>query len=370
MGYSAKHLCGRNMDSQVAYGRNVWPGVGSSHEHAHPRLGLVTLLATDEVILGSTSEQSEQSVGRWLALLHQHVFDAQRWRRGVQAPRVAIQDERSFRARLRSGRLGSQRFCHLDVTPHVLEARNVRPSWIDDHIVVLQLAGVSAVSDGTCTTRLRPGAILLIGDPATLRIEHESEVEQLLLLQPLTQDDLIGLPTQALTLCEANAGMERMVQRWVIDACLHGQFDACDLMDDVARMLSRLLAQILRGSHRPPRDASSSSGLTRERVEDFIAQNLDDPGLSAMSISKAFGCSSRTLHRAFRRSDGETLGRHIWRRRIEVCAEALRAPDSTSLSLTELAYRWGFASSTHFATLFRESYGESPSGYRRKHLCV
>jgi AraC family transcriptional activator of tynA and feaB len=331
------------------------------------------VIVTDEVILGSTNmqcEQSEQSVGRWLALLHQHVFDAQRWRRSAQAPQIATLDERAFRARLRSGRLGPQRFCHLDVTPHILEARNTRPSWIDDHMVVLQLAGVSVVSAGSCTTRLRPGAILLIGDPSTLRFEHESHVEQLLLLQPLAHDDLAGLPSQALTLCEANAGMERMVQRWVIDACLHGQFDACDLMDNVARMFSRLLAQMLRGSHRPARDASSSSVLTRDRVEDFISQNLDDPGLSAVSISKAFGCSARTLHRAFKRSDGETLSRHIWRRRIEVCASALRAPESASQSMTELAYRWGFASSTHFASLFRERYGESPSEYRRRHLCV
>lgn len=328
------------------------------------------MIVTDEAIPGSTGVPCDPLDGRWLALLHRHVFDAQRWRHGAGAPCVAIQDGRPFRARLRSGRLGSQRFCHLDMTPHVFEARNVRPSWIDDHMVVLQLAGVSVVSDGSSTTRLRPGAILLIGDPSTLRIEHESDVEQLLLLQPLMPDDLGGVPAQALTLCEANAGMERMVQRWVIDACLHGQFDACELIDDVARMLARLLAQILRGSYRPTRDASSSIGLTRERVEDFIAQNLDDSGLSAMSIARTFGCSARTLHRAFKRSDGETLARHIWRRRIEVCAAALRARDSASLSLTELAFRWGFASSTHFASLFRESYGESPSEYRRKHLCV
>ena len=357
------------MESQPDYRRDGGPGAGPWHGNARPRPGFATVIATDEAILGSTRGQSEHSVCRWLALLHQHVFDAQRWRRSDQAPRVTVHDERTFHARLRSGRLGAQRFCHLDVTPHVLEARNARPSWIDDHMVVLQLAGVSVVSADGCTMRLRPGAILLIGDATSLRIEHESDVEQLLLLQPLTRDDLVGLPSQALTLCEANAGMERMVQRWVIDACLHGQFDGRDLMNDVAQILSRLLGQVLRGSPASSRDVLSG-GLARERIEDFITKNLNDTGLSALSLAKAFGCSVRTLHRAFKRADGETLARHIWRRRVEVCAEALRAPDSASLSLTELAYRWGFASSTHFATLFRESYGDSPSGYRRKHLCV
>jgi AraC family transcriptional activator of tynA and feaB len=357
------------MDSQSDYQRDVGPGAGPWDGTAGRRPGFATVSAADEVVRPSTRGQSELTASRWLQLLQEHVFDAQRWRCGDQAPRVAVQDERSFRARLRSGRLGAQRFCHIDVTPHVLEARNNRPSWIDDHMVVLQLTGVSVVSAGSCTMRLRPGSILLIGDPASLRIEHESDVEQLLLLQPLTQDDLVGLPAQALTLCEANAGMERMVQRWIIDACLHGQFDGRDLMNDVAQILSRLLGQVLRGSRASPRDVVSG-GLARERIEDFIAKHLNDPGLSALSLAKAFGCSVRTLHRAFKRSDGETLARHIWRRRVEVCAEALRAPDSASLSLTELAYRWGFASSTHFATLFRESYGDSPSGYRRKHLCV
>jgi len=355
------------MGSQVDYRRDGGPVAGPWHGTALP--GPVTVIASDEVILGSTRGQAEHSVCRWLALLNQHVFDAQRWRRDDQAPRVVVQDERSFRARLSSGRLGAQRFCHLDVTPHVIEARNTRPSWIDDHMVVLQLAGVSVVSAGGCTMRLRPGAILLIGDPTSLRIEHESDVQQLLLLQPLTQDDLVGLSSQPLTLCEANACMERMVQRWITDACLHAHSDACDLMNDVAQILSRLLAGILRGSRPSTRDAVCG-GLSRERIEDYIGQNLSDPGLSALSLAKAFGCSARTLHRAFKRSDGETLARHIWRRRIEVCAAALRAPDSASLSLTELAYRWGFASSTHFASLFRESYGESPSGYRRKQVGV
>jgi AraC-like DNA-binding protein len=74
----------------------------------------------------------------------------------------------------------------------------------------------------------------------------------------------------------------------------------------------------------------------------------------------------RTLHRAFKRPGVPSLGRYLWRRRVEVGAEVLRAPGAASRTLTEIALDLGFSSSAHFSTLFREAFGVTPSEYRRR----
>lgn len=325
------------------------------------------MIAADERVDGVACARAERVSDCWLALLRRHLLSARRWTRGGEPPQVLLPDAVSFRARIRSGRLGPLRYCHLEMSPHVFVDGEVMPSVTEGHMVVLQLAGTSLFSDGTRSLRLRPGAILLIGDTARLRVEHESRVEQIVLLRPLPRAEAAGLLPRSLCLCEADSGLARMVFRWVTDACLGGCWDGCEAVDDIALALSRLVAQVLRGGGaRGP--AGGPHGLTRERIEDFIAQHLDDPGLNVAAIATAFGCSVRTLHRAFQRSGDGSLGRHLWRMRVEACAAALRAPDAAALSLTDLALRWGFASPTHFSGLFRETYGETPSDYRRRHL--
>ena len=37
------------------------------------------------------------------------------------------------------------------------------------------------------------------------------------------------------------------------------------------------------------------------------------------------------------------------------------------MSITDIAYRWGFSDAAHFARMFRERFGMSPRRYRESH---
>ena len=100
--------------------------------------------------------------------------------------------------------------------------------------------------------------------------------------------------------------------------------------------------------------------VSADDIKRFIDQQLGDPLLSLKRIAVHFCCSTRTLHRVFA-VDGDSVERYIWRRRIERCMREL----DDARSLTELAYRYGFNSSTHFSRLFKMHYGMTPTEFIR-----
>ena len=95
-----------------------------------------------------------------------------------------------------------------------------------------------------------------------------------------------------------------------------------------------------------------------------IEENLHDRDLSASKIAQALGCSRRTVYRVFDASDGQgqLISRYIWRRRVERCAQTIRSGHDYG-TLTELAYSFGFSSSSHFCRLFKKHMEVGPSSY-------
>ena len=66
------------------------------------------------------------------------------------------------------------------------------------------------------------------------------------------------------------------------------------------------------------------------------------------------------------RLTGMSVSEWIWDRRLHRCHDLLTRPELHPLSLTEIAYRMGFNSSSHFSTAFRKKYGLSPSELRKR----
>lgn len=100
-------------------------------------------------------------------------------------------------------------------------------------------------------------------------------------------------------------------------------------------------------------------------VKAWIEEHLADPDLSLEKIAKNNGISLRHLHYLFRLTD-MSVSEWIWDRRLQRCYDVLTHPELRPLSVTEVAYQWGFSSSSHFSTAFRRKFGISPSDLRRR----
>ncbi|MFV0138177.1 helix-turn-helix transcriptional regulator [Streptomyces sp. HMX87] len=69
----------------------------------------------------------------------------------------------------------------------------------------------------------------------------------------------------------------------------------------------------------------------------------------------------RTLQRAFA-AEGQSLSAYIRDRRLGEARRALVTP-YRRMTIAEIAARWQFADSGHFARAFRKPYGQTPTDY-------
>ena len=300
----------------------------------------------------------------WHALLRKHL------RQGAGAAdelavTFAFREPASFRGRIRSGALGGAlHYCHLEADARDSCVAGLVAPGSGRQLVVLQLSGTSRLAAGLQEVRLHPGDVLLIHDLAAVRVEDDGRVEQLVLMLDLA--DAVQAMPGGLRQFHPDCALAKLAFRWVRDGCLVAGVIPTGLGASIAQLLSGLLAQAFVAPALPHDARTGVGSISAQAIEEYIEHRLADPCLSLRRISQAFGCSVRTLHRAFNRPGAPSLGRYLWRRRVEVSGEILRAPGAASRTLTQIALDLGFSSSAHFSTLFREVFGMTPSEYRRR----
>ena len=97
------------------------------------------------------------------------------------------------------------------------------------------------------------------------------------------------------------------------------------------------------------------------RVLDYIDAAMDGE-LSLDAMAEVAGMNPFYFARAFRRRFGESPHRFVLQRRIE---RAKRLLSETETPLVEVALNCGFASQSHFASVFHRHVGVTPSRFRK-----
>jgi AraC-like DNA-binding protein len=98
-----------------------------------------------------------------------------------------------------------------------------------------------------------------------------------------------------------------------------------------------------------------------QAARDLADRRLTDPALSPAVLARKLSVSVRTLQRAFA-NEGQSLSGYIRDRRLDEARRALITPHRR-MTITEIAARWQFADSGHFARAFRNRYGQTPTDY-------
>jgi AraC family transcriptional regulator len=124
-------------------------------------------------------------------------------------------------------------------------------------------------------------------------------------------------------------------------------------------LLLALLSQSLRGPTAPPRIAASTRKLV-ERVK-LLLESEPARRWTLAEIGAAVGASPVYLTQIFRAVEGVPLYRYQLQWRL---ARALMDLDETA-DLGAVAVEFGFAHHSHFADVFRRTFGLPPSALRR-----
>lgn len=135
--------------------------------------------------------------------------------------------------------------------------------------------------------------------------------------------------------------------------------------DRLAGTVCDLLATAFMDCGDAPLEISTVQTVWKLRIRHYIDLHLSDPDLTPTAIASHFKISPRYVHKLYASGD-EAVSRYILRRRLEACHRSLSDPSQLAKTVSTVAFEWGFNNTTHFARVFRDRYGVSPSELRRE----
>ena len=95
-------------------------------------------------------------------------------------------------------------------------------------------------------------------------------------------------------------------------------------------------------------------------LKDYILENINEFSLNGESIGKQFGMSRMQVHRKIKSLTSLTTSEYIRTIRLERAAELL---EDDQLNISEIAYKTGFSSPSHFSRVFKKKFGKAPSKF-------
>jgi len=136
-------------------------------------------------------------------------------------------------------------------------------------------------------------------------------------------------------------------------------------LDSVEQAMAVALVKDHAVRHRPVQIYRGGLGSARlRRIKELVHAKMEDD-LSLDEMAQSVGLSTAHFARMFRKSTGETPHQFVLRQRLERAKAMLRAPDARVL---DVAVACGFKTQQHFAQVFRDVWGVSPTEYRQDFL--
>lgn len=230
---------------------------------------------------------------------------------------------------------------------------SVQIVWVVEGQTTLEQMGRTAVLDDgdmALLEPLHPCSVTFSAHSRTLSLQIP---RNLLLLGTAELVDLVAVRLRS-PLCAATANL---VQQLVADEVVLTTAQDADCGAALVKLSSALVRDLRAGR------ADDEPGML-DAVKQYVDRNLGDPDLTPRTVARAVHVSVRYLHRLFE-DEPETLAARVRRLRLEKAREDLANPDLASLTVTEIASRWGMLNVSRFGQTFKRTYGQTPSDFRR-----
>jgi len=275
----------------------------------------------------------------------------------------------SFEGRINHTTVSTLKLCQIEASQHRLSHKASRAT-IGAHPfvkILFQTHGISHFEQGGRRIELMPGDCLAydVSCPHTIVNPTLTRHEVVIVPKQLLQERGFRLAKMSPCKLSARTGTGRIAYDFV-----HAAFDeASKLSPNNAIGVADALIDLLLLPLRDPDGLFDRGGFDRAgpeamyvRAQFFIREHLRDPDLCIDRISATLGCTKRYLHMLF--SDrGTTISDYIRHARLQHCRQELET--QAGKTITDVAFSWGFSSSSHFSRVFREYFGVAPSAIHR-----
>jgi len=138
-----------------------------------------------------------------------------------------------------------------------------------------------------------------------------------------------------------------------------------DLQPAMVSHLYDLMAVTL-GATRDAAEIAQGRGLRAARLHALkqdIARNLDQADLSVAALAVRHGCTPRCIQRLFE-NEGTSFTDYVLAQRLACAHGLLTDPGRASEKISTIALDAGFGDVSYFNRVFRQRYGDTPSGVR------
>lgn len=275
-----------------------------------------------------------------------------------------------FRAAMYRANLGDMRMALAVSTSAVVTRSRCQVARSPEayYLLHLQLGGCSVNRQDGREIQLAQGDFAMFDSTRPYRIEFREDTSILVLRVPQSVFRRSMSSPQAITLLpmSGRSGAGHIAARLIQDVWAGLQEG---LPVESADHLSRAVVDLVAGAYAAvpglPLKSPSMAETLRAQICGFIERRLGEQDLSIASIAAAFGITRRYVHTLFK-ADKDTVSEYILTRRLQEAAKSLADPLRTAVTIGEVAVAHGFKSQAHFARTFREHYGLTPRGFRRK----
>jgi AraC family transcriptional regulator, positive regulator of tynA and feaB len=273
-------------------------------------------------------------------------------------------DASSLEGRVNYTTVSRLKLCQIEISQHRI-AHPVSRARTGEHPfvkILFQTHGVSHFEQNGSHFNLMPGDCLAydVSSPHTIVSPSLTRHEVVIVPTELLQER--GFDSAKLQACKISArtGTGRIAHDF-----MHAAYgEAAKLSPQTALGVADTLIDLLLLPLREAGTTYDRGGPVAlyERAQAFIHDHLRDPDLSIDQISVALGCTKRYLHMLFREK-GMTVSDYIWRARLLNCRQELETQGGKTI--TDVAFSWGFSSSSHFSRVFRNNFGIAPSSIHK-----
>lgn len=235
----------------------------------------------------------------------------------------------------------------------------------DYYYVMLQVGGRSRISQCGYEANMAPGSLVVLDSGRPLSMDYSGKNIHLCFHVPRALLEARGdrPPKLGHPLSGASASLvASLMQEAFVNA---PAFNECE-----GEALRNSLVSLIKAAYTAASDevaenltAHCDPSDTLRIIHAYIAQKLGTENLSPQSVARACGVSIRQIHRLFQASD-TSFGDWVRHKRLDRCAADLRNAALRDISITEIAFRWGFNDLSHFSRSFSAKFGQGPRDYR------
>lgn len=265
--------------------------------------------------------------------------------------------------------VGALALWNVEGRSHRVERAARAPASGDDEYLL-----VAIQRRGTCVLRqrgeqavLNPGDVALYTTAQPYELAFDEAFRQTTVLMPARQMRALCPAIDTLTATPLNGAQPQVGLLGMMADC-YFDTEYAHLPEQTAAQAGAALchalaacAMTLLGALEARR--SNISQYHMDRIQQFALSRLGDNTLSIADVVDALDISAAHIHRLYA-AEAQTFSAWLWDMRVQLCHMALSNPALAGLSISQIAFKFGFNHAAHFSRVYRARYGMTPSARR------